>query len=100
MSPDELFEATHGWWKLGPNREKARYAFAISKGVIRAAYVITPGSWRKRQEGDRGWVHAEAPRWGFEGTSAHDETGHLVNRNVKAWFKTGARGHITYVNCD
>lgn len=99
MSPDELFEATHGWWKLGANREKARYAFAVSKGVIRAAYVIAPGSWRKRREGDRGWVAGEAPRWGFEGTSAHMELGHLVNRDIKAWFKKGDKSAFTYVNC-
>lgn len=51
MSSDDLFEATHGWWKIGPRREAADYAFAVSRGVIREVYRID--SWRKRQPGDR-----------------------------------------------
>lgn len=92
MSPDELFEATHGWWKLGPRREQARYAFAVSKGVTRAVYSITPGSWASDGK--------KPARWSFEGAPAHDELGHLVNRNIKGWFKKGNQSVFTYVNCD
>lgn len=35
MSPVELYDATRGIWKIGPNREKARYAFAVYDGIIK-----------------------------------------------------------------
>jgi uncharacterized protein len=40
MLPDELYEATHGWWRVGSRREKARYAMAVSHGVVRVVYEI------------------------------------------------------------
>lgn len=35
LSGEELYEAVHGWWKLSRRRERARYAAAVSAGVIR-----------------------------------------------------------------
>src|SRR2546423_2694271 len=40
MSEDELYEATRGVWKLGPRRERARYAMAVFEGVVREVYVV------------------------------------------------------------
>lgn len=40
MSELELYEATRGIWKLGPRRERGRYAFAVYHGVVRAVYEI------------------------------------------------------------
>ena len=97
MTPEELFESARGWWKLGPRREKAVYAFAISKGVTRAIYRIE--NWRERVEGDRDWEKdvGKKPRWGFNGEPASDMQQYL-NKSVKHMYKPGDQGP-KYVNC-
>jgi len=100
LSPEELFEATHGWWHVSvPRASRAQYAFAVSRGVIRAAYVITPDSWRPRREGDRDWTAGEKGRYGFDGAPAGEEVARFVNRNVKHWYRKGDQSQFRYVNC-
>jgi len=99
MPADDLFEATHGWWRIGPRRERADYAFAVNRGVIREAYRID--SWRTRSQGDRGWeddMRSGRPRWGFDGVVAED-LAHYRNRSVAHLFKRGEASPIKYVNC-
>ena len=38
MPAEELYEATQGWWTLGPRRNGADYAFAVNRRVIREVY--------------------------------------------------------------
>ena len=99
MKAEDLFEATAGWWRLGPRREQADYAFAINRGVIREVYQID--SWRERQPGDRGWeddLESGRPRWGFNGVIA-DHLGHYRNRSVAHLFQRGEAGPVKYLNC-
>lgn len=96
---EELFEATRGWWRVGPRREGADYAFAVCKGVIREVYRID--YWRQRRQGDRDWENEqdpERPRWGFEGSIAED-LAHYRNKSVAHMFKRGEASPIKYVNC-
>jgi hypothetical protein len=93
MPDHELFEATHGWWILGKRRKEAKYAFAVSKGVIRGVYRI--GSWRERTTGDRGYVEGEKKRWGFDGESASEMTRYL-NTSVAHLFKKGNASPAMY----
>lgn len=99
MPMEELFEATHGWWRLGTRRARADYAITVSKGVIRAIFSIEPGSWRLRREGDRGWEPGEKPRWGFDGSPAGPEMAEFINRDIRSWFKKGHQSPFLYVNC-
>ena len=99
MSPEELYEATHGWWRLGPRRNGARYALSVSRGVIRGIYSIEPSSWRLRGEGDREWEPNEKPRWGFEGVSVATEFNEYMNRDISSWFKQGNASPFGYINC-
>ena len=99
MQAQDLYDATRGWWRLGPRRENATVAFAVSKGVIRAVYRID--RWRPREKGDLGWeedLKTGRPRWGFEGTVA-DDLSHYRNRSVAHWFKPGEASPVKYVNC-
>lgn len=98
MPPQELFLATRGWWRLGARREKARYAFAVSKGVIRAVYRID--TWRPRRQGDLNWEEDPPgkPKWGFEGEPA-DEMAHYLNCSLAHMYKKGEQGPFKYVNC-
>jgi hypothetical protein len=99
MSPEELFEATHGWWRVGPRRECARYALAVASGVVREVYRIEV--WRPRHKGDRGWEdnHGDNPRWGFEGDVAADEMARYRDRDVSRYFQPGQANPVLYVNC-
>lgn len=45
MSPEELYEATRGVWKLGARRDNAKFALAVSSGVVAEVYAIE--SWHK-----------------------------------------------------
>lgn len=99
MPADDLYDATHGWWRLGTRREDADYAFAVNRGVIREVYRI--GSWWLRRKGDRGWeddIESGRPRWGFDGEVA-GELAHYRNRSVAHFFKRGEASPFKYVNC-
>jgi uncharacterized protein len=37
---EELYDITRGVWKVGARREKAQYAFAVYKGLVREVYRI------------------------------------------------------------
>jgi hypothetical protein len=93
MPAHELYEATHGWWVLGKRRKEAKYAFAVSKGVIRGVYRIE--SWRERTVGDREFVEGEKKRWGFEGEPASEMTRYL-NTSVAHLFKKGNASPAMY----
>src|SRR5262249_45916088 len=40
MEQAELYEVTRGIWKLGAKRARARYAFSVFHGVVRAVFQI------------------------------------------------------------
>lgn len=94
MSDDELYRATRFWWKIGPRREQARYAFSVNRGVIREVYAIE--SWRAwtDDESDR----PGTTRWGFRGAVA-PEMKHYVNKSVKHLYKKGEASPIKFINC-
>ncbi len=102
MSDEDLFEVTHGWWVLNPNRAKsAEYVLSVSRGVVRAVY--RPEKWRAQEMGDRGYTDGTSkPRWGFLGlpTSVHDDFAKSVlGTDVTAYFAKGAQNSVRYLNC-
>jgi hypothetical protein len=96
MTPDELYESTHGWWRLGSRRDQADFAMAVSNGVIRAIYKID--SWELRTEGKRGYEKGEKPRYGFNGAITH-ELNQYLNKSVKHLYKVGEQSPAKYINC-
>ena len=101
MPDEELMEATTGWWQHRKIQENAKYAFAVSRGVIREVYRIN--SWRERHKGDRGYKRSDRskPRWGFpDGCVVAPELSHYVNKSVKHLFKTGDQTVNKFINCD
>ncbi len=94
MTDAEVYEATHGWWIVGPRVLRARYAAGVNKNVIRGVYRIH--YWRVRVQGDRDWkADDKNSRLGFHGTAA-PEMSHLLGKSVKH-IPTG--GSIRYLNC-
>ena len=92
MSSDEIYEATRQWWKLGDRREKARYALAVSGGVIREAYRIDPNSWESEKiEGKT--------RWRFSGTVDATLSDKYRHTSVRHLHKPGQANSVYYFNC-
>jgi hypothetical protein len=99
MTPSELYDATRTSWKVGPKRERARYAFAVFEGIVREVYEITnwlPAGSTFNSRNPRG-VRAK-DRWEFVGRLAPERVRQrYMNRDVSAYFKQGAQNPISYV---
>jgi hypothetical protein len=99
MTPSELYDATRTSWKVGPKRERARYAFAVFEGIVREVYEITnwlPAGSTFNSRNPRG-VRAK-DRWEFVGRLAPESVRQrYMNRDVSAYFKQGAQNPISYV---
>lgn len=104
ISSLELYEITRGSWKLGPRREKAKYACAVFQGVIKEIYVIK--SWHESGSTEYK-TRLNAPedvvipgRWEFVGEAANNSIREqYVDKDVSAYFKKGAMSPVLYVNC-
>lgn len=100
MSPVELYDATRGIWKIGPNREKARYAFAVYDGIINEVYVITawfPAGTTFTKRVQSGWKSTD--RWEFIGAMAPSKIRHkYINKSVRKYFPKNDQNPIHYVN--
>jgi len=101
MTPSELYDATRSAWKVGAQREKARYAFAVYEGVIREVYRISAwlraGTTFAVQNGGR--ARSRPGRHEFVGTLAAEELRRrYVNRYVGDEFEPGAQNPVKYVN--
>lgn len=87
MTPEELYESTHGWWRAnGSRRDRVRFVLGVHNGVVRSAY--RPTAWRARTQGDRDWQHdvGRAPRWGFDGEPAPE---------MQPFLRTSVRRFLT-----
>lgn len=42
QTPDQAdrYDATRGWWVMGPKRGQAQYAVAVAKGIVRGVCVL------------------------------------------------------------
>lgn len=102
MDRQQLLEATRGWWLLDSSRARgAKYAFTVSKSVVRAVWRIDPSSWRQQAVGDRGYSDrkpGERARWGFEASFAEDMQ-QFMNRSVKHLYRRGDQSAFRYLNC-
>jgi hypothetical protein len=99
MSASELYDGTRGVWKLGPNRNLAKYAFAVFEGIVREVYEITewlPAGSTFRSRDPRG---VRSPkRWEFVGRTAPDSLRRrYVNKDVSSYFKRGNQSPVIYV---
>jgi len=61
MSAKDLYSVTRKRWKIGPKRNKAKYAISAYRGLVREVYEIK--KWSKCKNG----------RWGFTGVIAKDK---------------------------
>lgn len=102
MTPLELYDATRIAWKVGLDREKARFAMAIYAGVVREVYEIagwypegsTFQSLSRRKD-------VEPGRWEFVGRVAEEKVRKkYLYRSVAHYFAKSSQNPILYVNVD
>lgn len=99
MTPSELYDATRASWKLGPKRERARYAFAVFEGIVREVYEVKSwlragSTFNSAHERDR----APRDRWEFVGRLAPENMRRrYINKDVGGYFKQGAQNPVSYV---
>ena len=97
MTAIELYDATRGVWKAGPNRTKAKYALAVFDGVVQEVYEIagwfSGGSTLYTRE------DTDAPdRWEFVGRIAPDSIRNRYRfKSVRSHLPRGAQNPIRYV---
>ncbi|NPV57405.1 MAG: hypothetical protein HPY76_12140 [Anaerolineae bacterium] len=102
MTEQELYEATRGKWKVGSRRDKARYALAVFRGIVREVYQIdhwVPAGTSKyfTDVHDSGILPG---RWEFIGHIADNMVRvRYLGRSVADQFPPGLRSPIVYVNC-
>lgn len=94
ISQNELYEITRNSWVIGKKREKAHYAFAVYKGVVRQVYRIQ--AWHPVVHTSES--HRIKERWEFEGSIAENLSQYLGG-SVEKYISKGSQNPIRYVNC-
>lgn len=99
MTPSELYDATRASWKVGPKRERARFAFAVFEGIVREVYEITKWFEAGSTFSSRDLDDVRVPgRWEFVGRQAPERLRRrYINRDVSGYFRKGAQNPIAYV---
>jgi hypothetical protein len=109
ISSEGLYEITRGKWVIGIRRNRAKYAFAVYKGVIREVYEIE--RWLpatiEDSEVNRPWIPENSTeakikvkeRWQFVGKVAEDSLKQYVGQSTENYQVIGAQNPIRYVNC-
>jgi hypothetical protein len=102
FTDDELYDATRKCWKLGPRRNRVRYAFAVYKGEVKEVYEIDewhPGGTTPCKSTVHNNLGGEAGRWEFTGKQAQEPIrSKYVGKSVAAYFKQGMAAPVLYVN--
>lgn len=94
MTSDELYMATRGDWVIGDHRDRAKYAFAVSNGLVRQVYEIE--RWYPANEAVT--EPKGRRRWRFDGHIANDMQ-HYVGGSIERYITLGAQNPIRYINC-
>ncbi len=90
-----------GGWVMSEQRcKKARFVFAVSRGIVREVYEVE--KWRQRRKGDRDAQDDKGrrPRWGFDGHRAGAELDKYRNTSVRHLIGKGSADPVRYINCD
>lgn len=105
--PARLYERTRRYWACDPNRHPdVKYAFAVSRGIIREVYAIQGWSRHDMRTIQYDDGRARTPnhklktlwRWSFEGAPALDMRDY-VGTMVDPPRKPNAANPISWVNC-
>ena len=71
MSSHELYDATRQFWRIGTDKEKVEYAFAVFDGFVQEVYKVV--SWHKAGTTFSSRFPEDKDRWEFVGRIADKE---------------------------
>ena len=98
MSPQELYEATRGVWRVSRDRvDGAELALAVYQGIVREVYRINnwhPAGTLEYQYRDDPYKPSHKNRWEFDGEVAKDVRDEYVGKSVGA----GGQNPVRYIN--
>lgn len=101
MSEIELYDATRGIWRVGENRNKAKYAFAVYEGIVREVYKIEqwfPAGTTFSTRDPNGL--SDPDRWEFIGKFAEAKIRKkYLLKSVEDYFQKNSQSPVLYVNC-
>lgn len=98
MTDIELYDATRGVWRIGDDRERAEYAFAIFDGIVHEVYKIITWFQAGSTFSTRGLLDKEN-RWEFVGQKADEaKRTKYIGKSVEHYLSRGAQNPIKYVN--
>lgn len=100
----QLYDITRHSWKLGENRNKAKYAFAIYKGIVQEVYQIAGwlpqnSTMNTTKENDLTDVSISSDRWEFVGNIAPKGVRDLYLHKEISEFLSKGQNPVTYINC-
>jgi hypothetical protein len=101
MTAEQLYEATRGVWKLGPDKDAAEYALSVARGVVQE--VFTVGTWHgagTTPYATRPLAQVAIPnRWEFSGKVAPAAIRNkYVGQSIAHYFAKGNASPVNYVN--
>ncbi len=102
MSPDELYEATRGVWRVGSRRNDARLAMAVFDGTSREIYAIDSwqpagtANYQSRRQAD---VLRPGPWESVRRIAPASLRSRYIDRSVASYFRHGNQNPVDYVNC-
>ncbi|HJQ31877.1 MAG TPA: DUF433 domain-containing protein [Pyrinomonadaceae bacterium] len=101
MSAEELYDSTRGVWRVSQRRERAKYAFAVFRGVVCEVYEIDawhPAGSTVYKTGRQEDMNVPG-RWEFTGRRAGEFIrSQYVGKSVKAYLPWGLANPVVYVN--
>lgn len=100
LSADALYDATRGFWRIGPRRSQAKLALAAYHGVVREVYRICAWLPAGSTHTSRLYTASDVEgRWEFVGKVAEAEVRRrYLNRSVRHLLPPGAQNPIRLVN--
>jgi len=102
MTPIELYDVTRGVWKVGVNREKVQFAFAVYHGIIREVYEILTwhsGGTTFSSRPDLNKEFTSSDRYEFIGRLAPKQIRNMyLYKSVSKYFTEHSQNPLKYVN--
>lgn len=101
FTPEQLYEAVRGVWRLGERRENVKLVLAVANGVVLEVFTVQ----RWHPAGSTKY-HTRPPkdttvegRWEFSGVAAPASVrAKYVGKSVQHYFDRGAANPVFYVN--
>jgi uncharacterized protein len=99
MTDIELYDATRGVWKIGIDKDKVKYAFAVFDGIVHEVYKVIAWFPAGSTFNTRGALKDKKDRWEFIGQKAEESIRlKYLRKSVEHYLPSNAQNPIKYIN--